>query len=177
MNGNMRKFLFTFSDGAKVLARATDFFYGIVTITLEIATILSAVIWSAAFAGELSPIGLWKTIDDNTGKPRGLVRIMEVNGEYQGKVEKIFPKPGEGPDPRCENCDGARHNQPVIGMTILWGLTKQGDEYQGGTILDQENGKVYRAKMKLDGDGGKLDVRGFIGFSLLGRSQTWVREQ
>jgi uncharacterized protein (DUF2147 family) len=62
-------------------------------------------------------------------------------------------------------------------MTILWGLTKQGDEYQGGEILDPENGKVYRAKMKLDGDGGKLGVRGFIGFSLFGRTQTWVREK
>ena len=134
-------------------------------------------IWSAAFAGELSPVGLWKTIDDNTGKPRGLVRIMEVNGEYQGKVEKIFPKPGEDADPKCEKCDGARHNQPVIGMTILWGLKKQGDEYEGGEILDPESGKVYRAKMKLDGEGEKLNVRGFIGVALLGRTQTWVRNE
>jgi uncharacterized protein (DUF2147 family) len=139
--------------------------------------ILSALIWSTAFAGELSPVGLWKTIDDNTGKPRGLVRIMEVNGEYQGKVEKIFPKPGEDADPKCEKCDGVRHNQPVIGMTILWGLKKQGDEYQGGEILDPENGKVYRAKMMLDGEGEKLNVRGFIGVALLGRTQTWVRNE
>jgi len=100
-------------------ARTTCFFYRSVAMALEIA-ILSAVIWSAAFASELSPVGLWKPIDDNTGKPRGLVRIMEVNGEYQGKVEKIFIEPGEDPDPKCEKCDGARHNQPVIGMTILW---------------------------------------------------------
>ena len=139
--------------------------------------ILSAIIGSAALASELSPVGLWKTIDDKTGAPRGLVRIVEVKGEYQGKVEKIFPKPGEDPDPKCEKCGGARHNQPVIGMIILWGLTKQGDDYQGGQILDPENGNVYRATMKLDGRGGKLSVRGFIGFSLLGRTQTWVREQ
>jgi uncharacterized protein (DUF2147 family) len=156
--------------------RVTDFSHSSVTKAFAMA-ILSALICSVAFAGELSPVGLWKTIDDNTGKPRGLVRIMEVNGEYQGKVEKIFTAPGEDPDPKCEKCDGTRHNQPVIGMTILWGLTKQGDEYQGGEILDPETGKVYRAKMKLDGDGGKLGVRGFIGFSLLGRTQTWVREQ
>jgi uncharacterized protein (DUF2147 family) len=156
--------------------RSTGFFYRNVTMALETA-LLSALIWSAAVAAELSPVGLWKTIDDNTGKPRGLVRIMEVNGEYQGKVEKIFIEAGEDRDPRCEKCDGARRNQPVIGMTILWGLTKQGDEYQGGEILDPETGKVYRAKMKLEGDGGKLGVRGFIGFSLLGRTQTWVREQ
>jgi len=102
---------------------------------------------------------------------------MEVNGEYQGKVEKIFPKPGEDADPKCEKCDGARHNQPVIGMTILWGLKKQGDEYEGGEILDPESGKVYRAKMKLDGEGEKLNVRGFIGVALLGRTQTWVRNE
>ena len=71
-------------------------------MALEIA-MLSAVIWSAAFASEPSPVGLWKTIDDNTGKPRGLVRIMEVNGEYQGKVEKIFTAPGQDPDPSARN--------------------------------------------------------------------------
>ena len=156
--------------------RTTGFFYRSVAMALEIA-ILSAVIGSDAFASELSPVGLWKTIDDTTGKPRGLVRITERNGEYQGKVEKVFIEPGEDPDPKCEKCDGARHNQPVIGMTILWGLKKQGDEYEGGAILDPESGKVYRARMKLDGEGGKLSVRGFIGFALLRRTQTWMRDE
>jgi uncharacterized protein (DUF2147 family) len=133
--------------------------------------------WSIACAADFSPIVLWKTIDDQTGKPRGLVRITEINGEYQGRVEKSFPKPGEDPNPKCEKCEGARRDQPVIGMTILWGLKKQGDEYQGGEILDPENGKVYRAKMKLVDGGRKLDVRGFIGFSLFGRSQIWLREE
>src|ERR1700757_1470017 len=110
--------------------RAAGFSYRSVTMALETA-LLSALIWSAAVAGELSPVGLWKTIDDNTGKPRGLVRIMDVNGEYRGTVEKIFLKPGEDPDPRCEKCDGTQHNQPVIGMTILWGLTKQGADFKG----------------------------------------------
>ena len=131
--------------------------------------------WSA-YAADLSPLGLWRTIDDNTGQARGLVRIREVNGQYEGKVEKIFPKSGEPQNPNCEKCDGSRRNQPVMGMTILWGLTKQGDEYQGGEILDPENGKVYRARMKLIDNGQKLDVRGFIGFSLFGRSQIWLRE-
>lgn len=128
-------------------------------------------------AAEPTPVGLWKTIDDNTGQPRGLVRIREVNGRYEGRVEKGFPKPGENEPPRCEKCDGARRNQPVLGMTILWGLTKQGDEYQGGEILDPESGKIYRAKMALSDGGKKLEVRGFIGISLLGRSQTWLREE
>lgn len=124
-----------------------------------------------------TPAGLWRTIDDNTGQPRGLVRIREVNGRYEGKIEKGFPKPGENEPPRCEKCDGERRNQPVLGMTILWGLTKQGDEYQGGEILDPETGKIYRVRMKLIDGGKKLDVRGFIGISLLGRSQIWLREE
>ena len=132
---------------------------------------------STAYAAEFTPVGLWRTIDDQTGKPRGLVRITEANGEYQARVEKTFPKPGEDSNPKCEKCEGARQNKPVIGMTILWGLKKQGDEYQGGEILDPENGKVYRATIKLKDGGKKLDVRGFIGFSLFGRSQTWLREE
>jgi uncharacterized protein (DUF2147 family) len=132
---------------------------------------------SAAVAAELSPSGLWRTIDDRTGQPRGLVRITEVNGRYQGKLEKIFPRPGEDPDPKCDKCSGSRQGQPVIGMTILWDLTKQGEEYQGGEALDPENGKTYRAKVKLEDAGKTLHVRGFIGISLLGRTQVWVREE
>ncbi len=144
---------------------------------LLIAMLLLATSVGTHAAAERSPVGLWKTIDDQTGKPRGLVRIIEVGGEYRGRVEKAFPKPGEDPDPRCEKCSGARQNQPVIGMTILWGLRQQADEYGGGEILDPENGKVYRARIKLEDGGKKLDVRGFIGFSLFGRSQTWLREE
>ena len=162
-----------YPTSGRCLGASTVAFFGR-TITM---VIMSVMLWSVAFANEFSPVGLWKTIDDNTGKPRGLVRIMEVNGEYRGKVEKIFLQPGEDPDPKCEKCDGRRHNQPVIGMTILWGLTKQGDEYQGGSILDPETGKVYSARMKLGDQGGELSVRGFIGFSFLGRTQTWVRAE
>ncbi len=131
----------------------------------------------AVHGADLSPVGLWKTIDDHTGKPRGLLRVTQVGQEYQAKVEKIFPKPGEDPNPRCEKCQGTRHDQPVVGMTILWGLKKKGDEYQGGEILDPENGKIYRVKMKLEDGGRTLHVRGFIGFSLLGRTQIWLREE
>jgi uncharacterized protein (DUF2147 family) len=131
----------------------------------------------AVHAVEPSPVGLWRTIDDQTGQPKGLVRVREVAGHYEGQIEKAFPKPGEDPAPKCDKCDGARHNQPVLGMTILWGLTQQGDEYQGGEILDPESGKIYRVKMKLTDGGKKLEVRGFIGISLLGRSQIWLREE
>jgi uncharacterized protein (DUF2147 family) len=131
----------------------------------------------SVLAAEPSATGLWRTIDDSTGKARGLVRITEVSGQYQGKLEKTFPQPGEDSNPECDKCIGTRRDQPVIGMTILWGMIKQDEEYQGGEILDPENGKIYRAKMKL-ADGGKtLHVRGFVGISLLGRTQVWMREE
>jgi uncharacterized protein (DUF2147 family) len=137
-----------------------------------------ALLLSGANSADLSsPVGLWKTIDDNTGKPGGIIRIALIDGQYQAKIEKIFIDPGEDPNPKCVRCEGPRQNQPVIGMTFMWGITKQGDEYQGGEILDPKTGKTYRARLKLEDGGRKLNVRGFIGFSLLGRSQVWYREE
>ena len=132
---------------------------------------------ASVHAADVSPIGLWKTIDDRSGEAKGLIRIREINGKFEGKIDKIFPKPGDDPAPKCEKCEGSLRNQPVLGLTFLWGFTKQGDEYQGGEILDPESGKIYQAKMKLIDGGKKLEVRGFIGFSLFGRSQTWIRQE
>ena len=130
------------------------------------------------YAADLSsPVGLWKTIDDKSGKPGGLIRIGLVDGYYQGTIEKIFPEPGEDPNPKCVKCEAPRQNAPVIGLTFMWGLTKQGEGYQGGEILDPKTGRIYRAKLTLDDGGKKLNVRGFIGFSLLGRTQVWYREE
>lgn len=130
-----------------------------------------------AFADDGSPVGLWKNIDDVSGKPKALIRITEVNGSLQGQIEKLFRAPSEDQNPKCEKCEGARHDQPVIGLVIMTGLKKDGDEYNGGEILDPDNGKVYRSKMHLTDGGKKLSVRGYIGVPMLGRSQVWVREQ
>ena len=124
-----------------------------------------------------SPAGLWKTIDDKTGKERSMVRIVENNGMFEGRVEKIFEQPGDDPNHLCKKCEGERKDKPIIGMTFLWGLKKDGDQYGGGEILDPKNGKIYRAKMRLIEGGHKLEVRGYVGLSLFGRSQTWVRQQ
>jgi uncharacterized protein (DUF2147 family) len=132
---------------------------------------------ASAHAAEVSPAGLWKTIDDRSGEAKGLIRIREINGKFEGNIAKIFPKPGDDPAPRCEKCQGPLRNQPVLGLRFLWGFTRQGEEYQDGEILDPESGKIYQAKMKLIDGGKKLEVRGFIGFSLFGRSQTWIREE
>jgi uncharacterized protein (DUF2147 family) len=124
-----------------------------------------------------SPVGLWRTIDDKTGKEKSLVRIVEANGELRATIEKLFREPNEEPNPNCDKCPGERKNKPVLGMMIMTGLKKSGSEYDGGEILDPANGKTYRVKMWTAEGGKKLNVRGFIGVSLLGRTQVWVREE
>jgi len=130
-----------------------------------------------AVAEDTSPVGKWKTIDDETGKVKSIVMISDVGGELQGKVEKVFSPPAESENPICDKCEGERKDKPVIGMTILWGLKKTGDrEYEGGQVLDPAKGKIYKSKLTVSEDGKKLRMRGFIGFALIGRTQTWVRE-
>ncbi|WP_343733391.1 DUF2147 domain-containing protein [Duganella sp.] len=136
----------------------------------------AALTMSPAFADNTSPAGLWKNIDDETGKPKALIRITENNGVLSGQIEKLFQEANEDPNPKCDKCEGARKDQPIIGMTILSNLKKDGDEYAGGEILDPKNGKVYKSKLRLADGGKKLNVRGYIGVPMLGRSQTWVRQ-
>ena len=132
---------------------------------------------SLATAQEATPVGLWKNIDDVSGKPKALIRITDNKGELRGQIEKLFPAPGADPNPRCGLCQGANKDVPVIGMVFMSGLRKSGDEYTGGEILDPDNGKVYRSKMTLVDGGKKLNVRGYIGMPMLGRSQVWVRQE
>lgn len=139
--------------------------------------ILSTVLIAPFAHADDTPVGLWKNIDDKTGKPKALIRITETGGEYKGKIEKLFLEPGADQNPKCTECDGANKDQPVIGMTILFGLKKDGDEYNGGKIIDPANGKTYSSKLTVVDNNKKLNVRGYIGTPFLGRSQTWVREQ
>jgi uncharacterized protein (DUF2147 family) len=129
----------------------------------------------SAFA-DGSPVGLWKNIDDVSGKPKALVRISESDGVLQGKIEKLFRPEDQDQNPKCVKCEGANKDQPILGLMFMWGLKKDGDEYAGGEILDPDNGKVYKSKLKLADDGKKLTVRGYIGIPILGRSQTWIRQ-
>jgi len=122
-----------------------------------------------------SPVGLWRTIDDETGKERSYVRIVEVDGKLHGTVEKLFAFPGDNPEHLCDKCSGERKDKPIVGMQILWDLKDEGGVWKGGYILDPNNGKTYRCKMTVSGDGQQMDVRGYIGISLIGRTQTWFR--
>lgn len=121
-----------------------------------------------------SPLGLWKTFDDRTGQPRALVRIYEEKGRLFGRIEQSFTP---GAEHRvCRVCTDERRNQPIIGLLIIRNLEHTRDEWSGGDILDPDSGSVYRCKVRLDQGGTRLIVRGYIGFSLLGRSQTWQRQ-
>lgn len=119
-----------------------------------------------------SVTGKWKTIDDETGEAKSIVEIYENNGKIYGKVVEIL-NPAKK-DAKCNNCKGADKDKPIKGLVILKGLKKDGNEYSGGDILDPNKGKLYSCTIKLDGND-KLSVRGYMGISLLGRTQVWHR--
>lgn len=138
--------------------------------------LLSVLAWSVgtAWAAD-SPVGKWKTIDDETNKEKSIVEVYESGGKLYGKIVQLLQEKDGGAGKLCEKCTGSDQNKPLIGMVFLKDLKKEGDEYSGGTIMDPNNGKTYKCKLELDAGGQKLKVRGFIGFSLLGRTQVWQR--
>jgi uncharacterized protein (DUF2147 family) len=116
--------------------------------------------------------GKWTSFDEKTGKPNSIIEIYENNGKLYGKIIKVFnPKYANA---KCIKCTGADYNKPIIGLVIMKNLIKDGDEYSGGEIFDPEHGKTYKCKIKLK-DKNKLELRGFIGFSLIGKTQIWTR--
>jgi uncharacterized protein (DUF2147 family) len=129
-----------------------------------------------ALAANDTPVGKWKTIDDKTHEVKSIVEITENGGLLEGKVLQVL-KSDSGPHPVCKECDGERKNKPIEGMTIMWGLKKDDGEWSGGQILDPAKGKIYKVTVKLIDGGKKLDVHGYIGFSLMGRSQEWLRAE
>ncbi|MGK5030886.1 DUF2147 domain-containing protein [Janthinobacterium sp. MDT1-19] len=145
--------------------------------TVTASIMMAALAMAAAAAATDSPVGTWKTIDDATGKPKSIIRITESNGVLQGKIEKLFRAPDMDQNPNCDKCTGANKDQPIIGLTILTGLKKDGKEWTGGEITDPADGKVYKSKAELIEGGAKLQVRGYRGISMFGRTQTWVREE
>lgn len=139
-----------------------------------IASLLLAAVAGSALA-QATPAGLWKTIDDDTKAEKSLVRITDAGGVYTGKVEKILT---DKTDARCTECTDERKGQPVQGMVILRDIKLDPDDktqWIGGDILDPNNGKVYKVRIKTADGGKKLEVRGYIGAPMLGRTQTWIR--
>ena len=139
------------------------------------AGMVALVVPCALARGQSTPVGRWQTLDDDDHKPTAVVEIREVNGELSGTIRELL-RPATHADSVCGKCTDDRKDQPVVGMEILRHLHRDGDAWTGGEILDPQNGKTYRAKVKLDDDGKKLIVRGYLGISLFGRSQTWLKE-
>ena len=141
-----------------------------------ISALLCSVLSSLAFAEDIT--GLWQTIDDKTGAPKGQVEIRkEANGTFVGKVTKITPRTGYTPKEICVDCPAPYTNKPILGMDVLTGLKQsQGSNYVNGRILDPNTGKIYSMKAKLSANGKRLHLRGYVGVSVLGRNQIWIRE-
>jgi uncharacterized protein (DUF2147 family) len=142
-------------------------------IVLCMSVVFSLCTVAASYALDASIVGKWKTIDDKTNEPKSIVQIYEKDGKYFGQIKELFRKPGEDPDPVCDKCpDGDdRKDQPTKGMVIIKDLVQKGDKYEGGTILDPKEGKIYTCKLWVEE--GKLMVRGYIAFFF--RTQTWHR--
>ena len=126
---------------------------------------------------QMSPVGLWRSIDDSTGQAKAEISIRDNGqGGLNGKVERsLLPTPST--EPNCTLCTDDRKGQPKIGMEIIRDAKKAGGDavWEGGTILDPNNGKVYKVRLTPKDGGKSLDVRGYIGAPMLGRTQTWVR--
>lgn len=136
----------------------------------SILSTCALLLFASIYAMAQSPIGVWKTIDDNTGEAKSHIEIAEgADGKLYGKIIKLLQKPA---DTVCEECTGDKKGEKLVGMTILWDLEEYKDYWSYGQIMDPESGKVYKANVSMDGDD-KLSVRGYVGFAALGRTQTW----
>lgn len=141
------------------------------------AFLFGAMLAGSAAAEDLS--GLWQQIDDKSGSPKALIEIRkESNGSFTGKIIKVTPRPGYTPQKTCNSCPAPYTNQPILGMDILTGLKSVNGtaNYDKGRIIDPLSGKVYDAKVRLNANGKRLSLRGYMGVSALGRSQTWIRQ-
>ncbi|WP_287495851.1 DUF2147 domain-containing protein [Pandoraea sp. CB10b_02] len=141
---------------------------------LGAAAILCASACAAVAADLISPVGVWRIVDE-TGDPKALITITEKDGEYVGALSKSLGRP-DGLERRCTECTDWRKGMKLQGLQIIRGLRKDGDEYTGGKILDPDSGSEYSVKVKVVDGGRKLEVRGYFGISLLGRTQVWLRE-
>ena len=125
----------------------------------------------AAFAQ--TAVGKWNTIDDKTGKKKSTVELYKVEGKLYGKITYLYPREGREENPKCNECTDDRKGKPLVGLQIVRGLEWNGKEWEKGTIVDPENGKVYKCKLWVDENGTKLSLRGYIG--PLYRTQTWEK--
>lgn len=130
----------------------------------------------AVHAAGLSPIGRWTVFDDDTGKPEAIIEIRDRHGALYGWVDEILDQPRNAKPPRCTECEGDLKDAPIVGLHIVQDMRREDDVWRGH-IMDPESGKTYNATLSLAEEGLKLEVRGYIGIPLFGRSQTWERAE
>jgi uncharacterized protein (DUF2147 family) len=144
---------------------------------LKTTLVLSLALAAGTAFAQATPVGAWKTIDDKTKAERALVRISESGGVLSAKIEKLLAADAKQ-DGVCDKCSDDRKDKPMVGLEIIRGVKKgEGDTWEGGTILDAAEGKVYKVILKPVDGGKKLEVRGFVGMPMLGRTQTWIRAE
>jgi uncharacterized protein (DUF2147 family) len=166
----------TSPPGTDVEARGRRDGNGVAAVALAIAA-LTALAGHRPAMAQLqaeSPVGVWRTYGDDGTHARGLVRIDENAGVLTGTLVGTLV-PGEDIHRPCTKCPGALRNRPLLGLVFLTGLKRQGDSYDGGAIIDPETEQSYSASLRLEPGGQRLVVRGYVGLSLLGRSQSWER--
>ncbi len=148
--------------------------------SISIACASTITLLCASFAQAADLTGTWRSIDDKTGFSKALIEIKQNNnGAYEGKIIKLIPRPGYTPKETCQNCPAPFTDKPNVGLKVLMDLKqdpKNDNNFVNGKVLDPLSGKIYSSKAKLSNDGRRLTMRGYVGVSALGRSQTWLRE-
>lgn len=136
------------------------------------------ILLSTAFGA--SPIGFWKTIDDSSGKDKSIVEVYEKNNKVFAQIIKVFPDPSLPAVLTCTLCSGKFKDKPILGLEFMWDLEQSADDknkWENGQVLDPNNGKIYSTRIEVIEGGARLKIRGFLGFSLLGRTQFWVKSE